>query len=221
MKNKRLAIIMLGPPGAGKGTQARMMSEALNFPHISTGDMLREALKNQTELGKKAKAFMESGALVPDELVDAIVAERLGRKDCDRGFILDGYPRTIAQAEVLRTLFDKDGTKILTLGVEVGDSVLIGRLSSRWTCPQCGKMFNANLDPSRIKGQCDECGTALIQRKDDTAEVIAERLQVYHKTTQPLVRYYQEQKAYVEINGDRAVNEIFDSIIGIVKSRAN
>jgi adenylate kinase len=221
MKNKRLAIIMLGPPGAGKGTQARMMSEALNFPHISTGDMLREALKNQTELGKKAKAFMESGALVPDELVDAIVAERLGRKDCDRGFILDGYPRTIAQAEALRTLFDKDGAKILTLGVEVGDSVLIGRLSSRWTCPQCGKMFNANLDPSRIKGQCDECGTALIQRKDDTAEVIAERLQVYHKTTQPLVRYYQEQKAYVEINGDRAVNEIFDSIIGIVKSRAN
>jgi adenylate kinase len=221
MKNKRLAIIMLGPPGAGKGTQARMMSEALNFPHISTGDMLREALKNQTELGKKAKAFMESGALVPDELVDAIVAERLGRKDCDRGFILDGYPRTIAQAEALRTLFDKDGAKILTLGVEVGDSVLIGRLSSRWTCPQCGKMFNANLDPSRIKGQCDECGTALIQRKDDTAEVIAERLQVYHKTTQPLIRYYQEQKAYVEINGDKAVNEIFDSIIGIVKSRAN
>jgi adenylate kinase len=221
MKNKRLAIIMLGPPGAGKGTQARMMSEALNFPHVSTGDMLREALKNQTELGKKAKAFMESGALVPDELVDAIVAERLGRKDCDRGFILDGYPRTIAQAEVLRTLFDKDGTKILTLGVEVGDRVLIGRLSSRWTCPQCGKMFNANLDPGRIKGQCDECGTALIQRKDDTAEVIAERLQVYHKTTQPLIRYYQEQKAYIEINGDRAVSEIFDSIIGIVRSRAN
>jgi adenylate kinase len=221
MKNNRLAIIMLGPPGAGKGTQARMMSETLGFPHISTGDMLREALKNQTELGKKAKAFMESGGLVPDELVDAIVAERLKREDCSRGFILDGYPRTIAQAQFLRTLLDKDDTRILTLGVEVGDSVLIDRLSSRWTCPKCGKMFNANLDPSKINGKCDECATALVQRKDDTAEVIAERLQVYHKTTQPLIRYYQEQNAYTEVDGDRAVSEIFDSIIGIVKGRAN
>jgi adenylate kinase len=221
MKNNRLAIIMLGPPGAGKGTQARMMSEALKFPHISTGDMLREALKNQTELGKKAKAFMESGGLVPDELVDAIVAERLKREDCDQGFILDGYPRTIAQAQSLRALFDKDGTNILTLGVEVADSVLIKRLSSRWTCPRCSKMFNANLDPSKVNGKCDECGTALVQRKDDTAEVIAERLEVYHKTTKPLIRYYQEQNAYIEVDGDRAVDKIFDSIIGVVKSRTN
>jgi adenylate kinase len=212
---------MLGPPGAGKGTQARMMSEALKFPHISTGDMLREALKNQTELGKKAKAFMESGGLVPDELVDAIVAERLKREDCDQGFILDGYPRTIAQAQSLRALFDKDGTNILTLGVEVADSVLIKRLSSRWTCPRCSKMFNASLDPSKVNGKCDECGTALVQRKDDTAEVIAERLEVYHKTTKPLIRYYQEQNAYIEVDGDRAVDKIFDSIIGVVKSRTN
>jgi adenylate kinase len=218
MENKRLAIIMLGPPGAGKGTQARMMSEALKFPHISTGDMLREALKTQTELGKKAKAFMESGALVPDELVDAIVAERLGRADCARGFILDGYPRTIPQAESLRSHLEKDGTRILTLGVEVGDRVLIERLSSRWTCPKCSKMFNANLDPSKAGGRCDECGTELVQRKDDTAEVIAQRLNVYHKATQPLIRYYQEKGAYVEVDGDRPVNEIFDAIIGIVKT---
>lgn len=218
MKYNRLAIIMLGPPGAGKGTQARMMGEELKFPHISTGDMLREALKNQTELGKKAKEFMESGALVPDDLVDAIVAERLKREDCDRGFILDGYPRTIAQAEALQKLFDKDGTKILTLGVEVGDSELIKRLSSRWTCPKCGKMFNANLDPSKIGGQCDECSTALIQRKDDTAEVISERLQVYHKTTQPLIQYYQTRDAYVEIDGDRAVDEIYKAIMNIIEN---
>jgi adenylate kinase len=221
MKDKRLAIIMLGPPGAGKGTQARMMGEKLHFPHISTGDMLREALKNETELGKKAKAFMESGALVPDDLVDAIVAERLGREDCGSGFILDGYPRTIAQAEALQKLFDRDGSKILTLGVEVGDSELIKRLSSRWTCPKCGKMFNANLDPDKVNGQCDECSADLMQRKDDTAEVIAERLQVYHKTTQPLIQYYQAKDAYVEVNGDRAVNDIFKSIIGIVESRYN
>lgn len=216
MRDTRLAIIMLGPPGAGKGTQARMMGQELKFPHISTGDMLREALKNQTELGKKAKAFMESGALVPDDLVDAIVAERLEREDCDRGFILDGYPRTIAQAEALQKLFDKDGTKVLTLGVEVGDSELIKRLSSRWTCPKCGKMFNANLDPSKIGGQCDECSTALVQRKDDTAEVIAERLQVYHKTTQPLIQYYQTKDVYVEVDGDRSVDEIYIAIMNII-----
>jgi adenylate kinase len=213
MEDKRLAIIMLGPPGAGKGTQARMMSEELKFPHISTGDMLREALKNQTELGKKAKAYMESGTLVPDELVDAIVAERLARDDCAKGFILDGYPRTINQAESLRTLFQRDSTRTLTIGVEVGDSVLIDRLSSRWTCPKCGKMFNSKLDPSKTGGKCDECGTALVQRKDDTAEVIAERLQVYHKATQPLIRYYQDSGSYTEINGDRPVNEIFGSIM--------
>jgi adenylate kinase len=216
MKDKRLAIIMLGPPGAGKGTQARMMGEKLTFPHISTGDMLREALKNETELGKKAKAFMESGALVPDDLVDAIVAERLGREDCGRGFILDGYPRTIAQAEALQRLFDRDGTEILTLGVEVGDSELIKRLSSRWTCPKCGKMFNANLDPDKVNGQCDECSANLVQRKDDTAEVIAERLQVYHKTTQPLIQYYQAKDAYVEVDGDNAVEKIFNNIMKII-----
>ncbi len=212
---------MLGPPGAGKGTQARMISESLKFPHVSTGDMLREALKNQTELGKKAQAFMEKGALVPDDLVDAIVAERLGREDCRRGFILDGYPRTIPQAEFLRSQLGRDGTRILTLGVEVEDSILIGRLSSRWTCPKCGKMFNAHLDASKIGGRCDECGTALIQRKDDTAEVISERLHVYHKTTRPLIQYYQERGAYVKVDGDRPVNEIFGTIIGIIEGRTN
>lgn len=217
MENKRLAIIMLGPPGAGKGTQARMMSEQLKFPHISTGDMLREALKNQTELGKKAQAFMESGGLVPDELVDAIVAERLAREDCRKGVILDGYPRTIPQAQALQALFDRDGTRILTLGVEVGDSVLLERLSSRWTCPKCGKMFNAGLDPSKARGQCDECGTELVQRKDDTKEVIAERLQVYHKTTRPLIQHYKDRGSYEGVDGDRAVDEIFRSIMDKIK----
>jgi adenylate kinase len=213
MKNKRLAVIMLGPPGAGKGTQARMMSESLKYPHISTGDMLREALKNETELGKKAKAFMESGALVPDELVDAMVAERIGHDDSNAGFILDGYPRTIPQAEFLRSMLEKDGTKILTIGIEVGDNELIKRMSSRWTCTKCGKMFNADLDPSKAGGKCDACGAGLIQRKDDTPEVIAERLQVYMKATQPLIRYYQDHGSYVEVNGDRPVNKIFRSIM--------
>jgi adenylate kinase len=216
MNNQRVAIIMLGPPGAGKGTQGRMMSESLNVPHISTGDMLREALKNETELGRKAKSFMESGALVPDELVNAIVAERLAREDCRRGFILDGYPRTIPQAESLRSLFEKDGTKAMAIGIEVGDGELIRRLSSRWTCPKCGKMFNAALDPAKVGGQCDDCGADLVQRRDDTAQVIAERLQVYHVATKPLIQYYCNQKSYVEVNGDRSAQDIFDTIIGIV-----
>ena len=217
MKTGRVAIIILGPPGAGKGTQARMISEALNFPHISTGDMLREALRSETELGRKAKGFMETGALVPDELVDAIVAERLTREDCSRGFILDGYPRTIPQARFLQSLFDKNGTRILSIGVEVGADVLINRLSSRWTCPKCGKMFNAGMSPDKMGGQCDACNTALVQRKDDTAEeVIAERLQVYHTATRPLVRHYQEQGSYIDVDGDRPVDEVFGAIMKII-----
>jgi adenylate kinase len=210
---------MLGPPGAGKGTQARMIAESLKYPHISTGDMLREALKNRTELGKKAKEYMDSGTLVPDSLVDAIVTERLGREDCRRGFILDGYPRTIAQAEFLRSLFAKDGTPVLTLGIEVEDSELINRMSSRWTCPVCGKMFNARLDSGKVGGRCDECGARLVQRKDDSVEVIAERLQVYHTATKPLIRYYQEQGAYIPINGKRSASEVFSDIAGILQSR--
>jgi adenylate kinase len=217
MKNQRLAIIMLGPPGAGKGTQARMMSEVLKVPHISTGDILREALKNKTELGQKAKAFMDSGSLVPDELVDAIVAERIGRVDCNNGVILDGYPRTIPQAEFLRSVLEKDGSRILTLGVKVGNNELIKRLSSRWTCTNCGKMFNDILDPGKADGKCDECQTVLMQRKDDAAEVVAERLHVYELKTAPLIQYYKDQGLYVEISGERAVSEIFDSIMAVVR----
>jgi adenylate kinase len=214
MRNRKLAIIMLGPPGAGKGTQARMISESLQCPHISTGDILREALRTESELGKKAKTFMETGALVPDALVDAFVAVRLGREDCDRGFILDGYPRTIHQAEFLHSFCEKAGMKIRTIGIEVGDSELIKRLSSRWTCPKCGKIFNSILDKSNASGQCDTCQTGLVQRKDDTAEVIEERLRVYKKQTAPLIEYYRNRGLYVEIGGNRSVEQIFDSIMG-------
>jgi adenylate kinase len=207
---------MLGPPGAGKGTQARMLSESLKLPHISTGDMLREAMKNQTELGKKVQAYMDSGALVPDGLVDAIIVERIGSEDWSRGFILDGYPRTIQQAQVLQALLDENGRKILTVGVEVSDSILIKRLSARWTCPKCGKMFNAQLDPDKINGRCDECSANLVQRKDDTEEVISKRLQVYHKETHQLIRHYQDQGVYIKIDGNLPIGEVFDNIVNLI-----
>jgi adenylate kinase len=182
-KSHRVAIIMLGPPGAGKGTQARMIGESLQYPHISTGDILREALRTETELGKKAKSYMETGALVPDVLVDAFVAERLGREDCDRGFILDGYPRTIHQADFLHSLCEKDGTEIRTIGIEVEDSELIRRLSSRWTCPKCGRIFNSTLSKGKAGGQCDTCHTALVQRKDDKAVSIRSKRRPWFSIT--------------------------------------
>lgn len=174
---------------------------------------MRDALRNGTEIGLKARAYMESGALVPDDVVDAIVEERLGREDCSRGFILDGYPRTIPQAIFLEALLAKSGTAIMSIGIEVDEEVLIRRLSARWTCPACGKMFNAVQAPEKVRGRCDYCGAELVQRKDDAAEVVAERLQVYHKMTEPLVRYYRERGFYVGINGDRPVEEIFNSIM--------
>jgi len=224
MKNRRLAIIMLGPPGAGKGTQARMMGEALKVPHVSTGEIFREALRNKTELGQKAKSFMDSGALVADELVDAIIDERIGREDCDKGVILDGYPRTIPQAEFLRSVLERDRTRVLVLGIEIRISELIKRLSSRWSCTKCGKMFNAILDPGKAGGNCDGCQTVLIQRMDDAPTVVAERLHVYEQKTAPLIKYYKDQGLYVAVNGDRPVEEIFEFIMSEIandKSRVN
>jgi adenylate kinase len=218
-KNGRLALLLFGPPGAGKGTQARQVSVALGIPTISTGDMFREALKNQTELGKTAKSYMESGGLVPDELVSAMVKERIAREDCARGFILDGYPRTISQAEFLQALFDEAGEKSLTIGIQVGDEAVVERLAGRLTCPKCGKMFHQKFTPSKAGDNCDECGTGLILRKDDTADVIRERLQVYHKTTKPLIQYYKGLGTYAEVDGEKGVDEIFDSILKIVKAQ--
>jgi adenylate kinase len=217
-KDGKLALLLFGPPGAGKGTQARRVSVALEIPTISTGDMFRENLKNQTELGKTAKSYMESGGLVPDDLVSAMVKERIARADCARGFILDGYPRTISQAEFLQALFDETGQKSLTIGVQVGDESVIERLAGRLTCPKCGKMFHQKFTPSKAGDNCDECGTGLILRKDDTADVIRERLQVYHKTTKPLIQYYKNLGTYAEVDGEKGVDEIFNSIVEVIKA---
>jgi len=215
----RLALILFGPPAAGKGTQARMVGAALRVPVISTGDILREAVRNETELGKEARRHMESGGLVPDELVDAIVKERLQRTDCAQGFILDGYPRTVHQAVFLESAFKDGDLKIRVVGISVADDVLIRRIAGRKSCPKCGKVFNFG-DAARKDGAvCDECGTALVSRADDSAEVMVQRLKVYHRQTRPLVDYYQGRGWYVEVDGDRPADEVNQSILKAVQGQ--
>jgi adenylate kinase len=214
----RTALILLGPPGAGKGTQGRKLADHFGYPSISTGDVLRDAVKRQTELGKKAQRIMEAGELVPDGLVDEIVKNRLENPDTAEGFILDGYPRTLGQAEFFEKLAVGKGINIRAVGVIVDDEVLVRRLSGRWNCPQCGKIYNVGSNASREPGRCDECGGALTQRKDDTPEVIRERLAVYHKTTQPLIDLYRQQGQYREVDGEGSVDRIFDSILEKLKS---
>ncbi|HYK92140.1 MAG TPA: adenylate kinase [Acidobacteriota bacterium] len=214
-----MAIIFLGPPGAGKGTQAWRVSQDLGLPSISTGDMFREELKNQTELGKKAQSYMESGGLVPDEVVDAMVKSRLSRPDVQSGLILDGYPRTLQQAKFLQEVLAGEGARVLVIGMHVEDEVLVERLAARFTCPKCGKMFNVKFNPSEAGDRCDVCGTPLVLRKDDSPEVVRERLAVYRRQTKPLIQYYQDRGLYVEVDGDESVDAIFDNIMKIVRQK--
>jgi adenylate kinase len=209
----RLAVILFGPPAAGKGTQARMVAASLGFPSISTGDILREAVRNRTELGTRARGYMDAGALVPDSLVDAIVRERVGREDCARGFILDGYPRTIKQAEFLEGSFGPEELKTLVIGIMVADDVLVARISGRRSCPACNKVFGASSLPAGGELNCDECGTPLVQRKDDTAEVMKERLDVYHRQTRPLINHYRALGRYFEVEGDRPSEAVLEAIL--------
>ena len=219
MNDLKIAIIMLGPPGAGKGTQARLLSSMFGFAHISTGDMLRMAIKDGTQNGIRAKTFIEAGQLVPDELVDAIVNERLRHEDCSRGFILDGYPRTLSQAGTLQGILDQDNIKTITVCISVSDAVLFVRLGSRWMCPNCNRTFSIELSSGTLKGVCDKCDVSLVHRVDDSIDVITARLQVYHEQTEPLIRYYQGRETYVLVDGDQAPAIVFYAIRGAVEER--
>ncbi len=200
---------MLGPPGAGKGTQAQVLSQDLTTPHISTGDMLREALKAQTPLGLKAKAYMEKGALVPDEVVIALVKERLSKPDAAGGFILDGFPRTVEQAESLdRTLDELKMPLDFVLYFKTSLAVIIKRLSGRRICGQCGKNYHVINFKPKVEGQCDVCGSPLVQRPDDKEETIEKRLKVYESQTEPLIGYYQKKKKLTQVSGDMDVKPL-------------
>lgn len=211
-------IIMLGAPGSGKGTQAKKISDRFGIPQISTGDMLREAVKQGTEMGRKAKSFMDQGGLVPDEVVIGIVRDRLNADDCRKGFILDGFPRTIPQAEALDTVLRDLGKKITTvLSMEVDEAALMDRLSGRRTCPGCGAMFHVRFNPSRAEGVCDRCGGTLIQREDDKEETIKTRLVNYRKSTEPLIGYYRGTGAIRSVKASGEIDSIFQQIVKILQ----
>lgn len=202
-------IIFLGAPGAGKGTQAEKVADAFAIPTVSTGNMIREALKNGTEMGLKAKAFIESGALVPDDVVIGIIKERLAKDDCAKGFILDGFPRTIPQAEALDAMgivIDK------VVDIEVPDEAITERMSGRRVCPDCGSSFHIATKKPKVEGICDRCGAELVQRKDDKPETVADRLKVYHDQTEPLKGYYEAVGKLAEVDGIGTVEEIFDRV---------
>ncbi len=207
-------FIFLGAPGAGKGTQAALLSEKLKIPHISTGDMLREELKKGTSLGLKVKAFMAKGELVPDQMVLEVMKQRLGEKDCQTGFILDGFPRTLVQAEDLDSLLEEIGKKIdWVVKIKVSKETVVKRLSARLVCPACGADYNLETRPPRKSGICDLCDTGLEQRIDDREDVILNRLEVYEKQTQPLELYYQKQGKLVEIDGERDKESVLNEIL--------
>jgi len=202
-------IVLLGPPGAGKGTQAARLRENMDLPHIASGDLFREHLKNKTDLGLKANAFMERGELVPDDVTIAMVVDRLSRPDCVRGALLDGFPRTIAQAKALDRALAGDGHKIGVVPcITVPDEVLVKRLSGRWLCPICGEPYHVLFNPPRQPGVCDIDGGELYQRDDDKPETVRNRLAVYWEQTSPLIDHYTRRGILVEINGDQPIDVV-------------
>lgn len=208
-------LILLGAPGAGKGTQAEVICETLNIPAISTGNIIREALKSGTEMGLKAKSFMESGQLVPDEVVIGIIKDRLAEDDCKNGFILDGFPRTIPQAEAL----DEMGIRIdKVIDIEVADEEIVKRMSGRRVCEKCGASYHILYKKSPVEGVCGKCGGTLIQRKDDHPDTVKERLKVYHEQTEPLKAYYSAQGKLSIVEGQEEVADTTKLTLAALKA---
>lgn len=214
-----MKIIMLGAPGAGKGTQAKMLADKYGIPHISTGDIFRANIKNETELGKKAKEYMDQGLLVPDELTCNLVVDRIQQEDCKKGYILDGFPRTIPQAEALDKALTELNDKIdYAINVEVPDENIVGRMSGRRACVGCGATYHIVYNPTKAEGICDRCGKELILRDDDKPETVQKRLNVYHEQTQPLIDFYKNKGVLKEVDGTVDMNDVFNAIVKVLES---
>lgn len=215
-----MRIILLGPPGAGKGTQAKLISEKYSIPHISTGDMFRKNISEKTPLGIEAKRYMDNGQLVPDEVTIGIVKDRLKLEDCKKGFLLDGFPRTVKQAEALDEILKDNEQKIDTaLLIDVPKEFILERMTGRRVCSKCGASYHIKFNPSKNGEKCDICNGDLIQRKDDTEATVKERLDVYDRQTQPLIQYYKKQDALSEVEGTGEITEVFKKVsivLGVV-----
>lgn len=214
-----MKIVMLGAPGAGKGTQAKMIAAKYEVPHISTGDIFRANIKNGTELGKKAKEYMDQGLLVPDELTVDLVIDRLSQEDCAKGYILDGFPRTIPQAEALDAALSKRGEKMdYAIDVDVPDENIVNRMSGRRACTGCGATYHIVHNPSKKGDECEVCGETLILRDDDKPETVQKRLTVYHEQTQPLIDYYTQQGILKTVDGTQDMNDVFTDVTKILEA---
>lgn len=212
-----MKIIMLGAPGAGKGTQAKKIAEKYQIPHISTGDIFRSNIKEGTELGMKAKAFMDQGALVPDELTIGMLMDRIQKEDCVNGYVLDGFPRTIPQAESLTAALAEREQKIdYAVNVEVPDENIINRMSGRRACLNCGATYHIVYKPSKVEGVCDVCGDKLVLRDDDKPETVKKRLSVYHDQTQPLIDYYKKAGVLANVDGTQDMEKVFSDIVAVL-----
>jgi len=213
----RKIVILLGHPGAGKGTQARAIMHSLDIPQISTGDMLREAIAKKTSYGREAKARMDAGELVSDDVVNGIVAERITRDDCDKGFILDGYPRTVSQAETFCKTIGQ-GDQIFVIEIAAKSDGLTNRLTGRWICPGCGEIYNTYSRAPKVEGACDVCGWSLFHRSDDREDLVKERFRTYKEETYPLVQYYEKLGLYHRVDGMRPIDQVTKEIMSIVDS---
>ena len=211
-----MKIILLGPPGAGKGTQAKSISNRYSIPHISTGDIFRKNISENTPLGVEAKRYMDNGQLVPDEVTINMVKDRLQDEDCKNGYLLDGFPRTVNQAESLQEFLDERGESLDTaLLIEVPKDFILERMTGRRVCPSCGASYHVKFNPP-VDGKCELCGSDVVQRKDDTEETVKERLDVYERQTQPLIDFYRKKDSLSIVDGTKAINEVFESICSIL-----
>ena len=212
-----MKLIMLGAPGAGKGTQAKRIAAKYGIPHISTGDIFRANIKNGTELGKKAQTYMDQGLLVPDELVCDLVVDRIQQSDCEKGYVLDGFPRTIPQAEALTAALEKLGTGIdYAINVEVPDANILNRMGGRRVCLGCGATYHVDFNPPKQEGMCDTCGAELVLRDDDKPETVQKRLDAYHEQTQPLIDYYTKAGKLAEVDGTKDMDDVFAAIVDLL-----